>query len=133
MSGKSNNTAHAKSNAADQPSGKDLGNFTSFLHGQMAAHFHAASSGYSTSTYGPISAFLPGNLIKWIPKIAKYWFRKKHAFRDYKASERGTGIYALDDRVKISITGDWGTGTDEARQVGAAIEKAEPDFTIHLG
>ena len=134
MSGKSKNTAQAQSNAAaDKPSGKDLGNFTSFLYGQTAANFHAAGSGYSTTAYNPISAFLPSNLIKWIPKIAKYWFHKKHAFRDYTASERGTGIYALDDRVKISIAGDWGTGTDEARQVGAAIEQAEPDFTIHLG
>jgi hypothetical protein len=134
MPGKSNNTAQAQSNeAADQPAGKDLGNFTSFLHGQTAANFHAAGSGYSTTTYDPISSFLPSNLIKWIPKVAKYWFHKKHAFRDYTAPERGTGIYALDDRVKISIAGDWGTGTDEARQVGAAIEKAESDFTIHLG
>jgi hypothetical protein len=134
MPGKSKNTAKAQPDAAsDQTSGKDLGNFTSFLHGQMAAHFHAAGSGYSTSTYGPISAFLPSNLIKWIPKIAKYWFRKKHAFRDYADSDRGTGIYALDDRVKISVAGDWGTGTDEAKQVAAAIERAESDFTIHLG
>jgi hypothetical protein len=35
--------------------------------------------------------------------------------------------------VKISIAGDWGTGTDEARIVAAAMEKSDPDFTIHLG
>src|ERR1035437_8855390 len=31
------------------------------------------------------------------------------------------------------LAGDWGTGTDEARIVAAAMEKSEPDFTIHLG
>ena len=35
--------------------------------------------------------------------------------------------------MKISIAGDWGTGTDEARIVAAAMEKSEADFTIHLG
>jgi hypothetical protein len=57
----------------------------------------------------------------------------KHAFRDYTTHGRGTGIYLIDDRLKISIAGDWGTGTDEARIVAAAMEKSEADFTIHLG
>src|ERR1019366_1984772 len=46
---------------------------------------------------------------------------------------KGTGTYPIDDRVKISLAGDWGTGTDEARIVAAAMEPSEPDFTIHLG
>src|SRR6204780_2301444 len=92
-------------------SGKDLGNYTGFAHSRITAHLRASLAGYSTTTYDPISAFLSTRLFKWIPQVAKYWFHRKHAFRDYTASERGTGIYALDDRVKISIAGDWGTGT----------------------
>jgi len=114
-------------------SGKDLGNFTGFGHSRIAAHFRAAQTGYSTTTYGPIAAFLPGRLFKWIPQVAKYWFHKKHAFRDYTAQGKGTGIYPIDDRVKISVAGDWGTGTDEARIVASAMEKSAPEFTIHLG
>src|ERR1017187_9814021 len=114
-------------------SGKDLGNFTGFAHSRTSAHFHAALGGYSSATYDPIAAFLPSRLVKWIPQVAKYWFHKKHAFRDYTTQGKGTGIYPIDDRVKISIPGDWGTGTDEARIVAAAMEKSEPDFTIHLG
>ncbi len=114
-------------------SGKDLGNFTGYAHSRIAAHFHASRSGYSTSTYDPISAFLPTRLLKWIPQVAKFWFHKRHPFRDYTTKEKGTGIYPIDDRAKISIAGDWGTGTDEARIVASAIKKAEPDFTIHLG
>src|SRR6204780_1323860 len=113
--------------------GKDLGNFTGFAHSRIAAHFHAALTGYSTATYDPIAAFLPNRLFAWVPHVAKYWFRKKHAFRDYTAHGKGSGIYPLDDRAKISIAGDWGTGTDEARTVAAAMAHSDPDFTIHLG
>jgi hypothetical protein len=112
---------------------KDLGNFTGFAHSRISAHFQAAAAGYSTGKYDPIEAFLPNRLFKWIPQIAKYWFHKKHAFRDYTTHGKGTGIYPIDDRVKIGMAGDWGTGTDEARIVAEAMEKSNPDFTIHLG
>jgi hypothetical protein len=113
--------------------GKDLGNFTSYSHSRIAAHFHASRTGYSTDTYDPISAFLPSRLLKWIPQVVKFWFHKKHPFRDYTTKGKGTGIYQIDDRVKISMAGDWGTGTDEAKTVAEAMKKSEPDFTIHLG
>src|ERR1700681_2163576 len=87
-------------------SGKDLGNFTGFAHSRLSAHFQAARTGYSRATYDPIAAFLPNRLFAWIPKVAKYWFRKKHAFRDYTTAGKGTGIYSIDDRVTIRIAGD---------------------------
>src|ERR1035438_7603664 len=114
---KSNKSAERRHGTSDEAaSGKDLGNFTGFAHSRITAHFHAALGGYSTATYDPIAAFLPSRLLKWIPQVAKYWFHKKHVFRDYTMHGKGTGIYQIDDRVKISIAGDWGTGTDEARQ-----------------
>ncbi|MFZ0038074.1 MAG: metallophosphoesterase [Candidatus Acidiferrales bacterium] len=127
-----NDEPKGKATGAAGP-GKDLGNFTSYAHSRLAAHFQATRTGYSTTTYDPIAAFLPGRLLKWIPQVAKYWFHKKHSFRDYTAQGKGTGIYEIEDRVKIGIAGDWGTGTDEAKTVAAAMEKADPDFTIHLG
>jgi hypothetical protein len=114
-------------------SGKDLGNFTSFFHSRSVAHFHAAGSGYSTAKYDPLSALLPTRLFQWIPRVAKYWFHKRHPFRDYTAQERGTGIYLIDDQLKLSLIGDWGTGTDEAQKVATCVREANPDFTIHLG
>jgi hypothetical protein len=115
---------HRRGMPDETGSGKDLGNFKGLAFSRISAHFHAARAGYSTATYDPISAFLPNRLFEWIPKVAKYWFHKKHAFRDYTMHEKGTGIYPIDDRVKISIAGDWGTGTDEARIVAAAKEPA---------
>ena len=79
----------------EEGSGKDLGNFTGFANSRIAAHFHAARAGYSTTTYDPISAFLPNRLFEWIPKVAKYWFHKRHAFRDYTTHGKGIGIYPI--------------------------------------
>src|SRR5580700_95428 len=134
MGVKSKKRAESRRQApGERGSGKDLGNYTGFAHSRISSHFQSVRAGYSTATYDPIAAFLPGRLFKWIPQVAKYWFHKKHAFRDYTTPGKGTGIYPIDDRVKISIAGDWGTGTDEARIVAAAMEKSDPDFTIHLG
>jgi hypothetical protein len=130
---KSKKSADRRGTPEETAPGKDLGNFKGFTLSRISAHFHAAGAGYSTATYDPISAFLPSRLFQWIPQVAKYWFHKRHAFRDYTTHGKGTGIYAIDDRVKISIAGDWGTGTDEARIVAAAMEKSGADFTIHLG
>ena len=65
--------------------------------------------------------------------MARYWFHKKHPFRDYTTRGKGTGIYPIGDRAKISIAGDWGTGTDEARIVATGMQRGDPDYTIHLG
>jgi len=100
---------------------------------RITAHFHAARAGYSTATIRSISAFLPNRLFEWIPRVAKYWFRKRHGFRDYTTHGKGTGIYPIDDRVKISLAGDWGTGTDEAGIVAAAMEKIRGGFHDSLG
>src|SRR5260370_27574138 len=98
----------------------------------MSSHFRAGRTGSSTATYDPLAAFLPNRLSVWIPAVAKYWFHKKHAFRDYTTHGKGTGIYPIDDRAKISLAGDWGTGTDEARMVAADERKSGPCVTIYL-
>jgi Calcineurin-like phosphoesterase len=112
---------------------KDLGNLSGPLHSGLASHFLAGASGYSTTTYDPLKAFLPGHLLTWISHVAKFWFGRKHAFRDYGASGKGNGIYQIGDRSRVSLIGDWGTGTDEAQLVAECVAKQKPDFTIHLG
>ncbi len=124
---------HPRGPDGEAPSGKDLGNFTGFAHSVTASHFHSVRANYSTSTYDPISSFLPSKFFVWIARVAKYWFHKRHKFRDYTAHDKGNGIYPIEDRVKISVVGDWGTGTDEARIVASAMQRSEPDFTVHLG
>jgi hypothetical protein len=128
---KSPTTEHSD---ARKPSvGKDLKNFVGHWHMGLASHLRAASAAYSAETYTPFSALLPGKMWVWISHVAKYIFQKKHKFRDYTTSGKGTGIYPIADRVKISLLGDWGTGTDEASLVAEQVHKSNPDYTIHLG
>jgi hypothetical protein len=88
---------------------------------------------YSKDAYNPLFGLLPSRLVKWIPHVARYWFRKKHKFRDYTAPGNGTGVYKVDDQATFSLIGDWGTGTDEAEKVANCVRGFGPDFTIHLG
>lgn len=116
-----------------QPPGKDLGNFQGMLHTGFTSHFRAGGSRYSKTTYNPLNAFRPSHLAAWIPHVIRYWFHKKHAFHDYTAPGKGNGILTINDRVTVSLVGDWGTGTDEAEKVGACVQQFGPDYTIHLG
>lgn len=112
---------------------KVLGNFDGMWHTALGAHFRAGGSRYSQTTYDPLKAFRPDHLAAWIPQVMRYWFHKKHPFRDYRVPGKGNGIYTIADHATISLAGDWGTGTDEAQKVADCVQKFSPDFTIHLG
>jgi len=112
---------------------KDLGNFHHMFHSGLASHFRAGASSYSEDSYNPLFGFLPDRLMKWIPHVARYWFKKRCTFRDYSAAGVGAGVYAMEDRASLSLVGDWGTGTDEAQNVADCVNVFGPDFTIHLG
>jgi Calcineurin-like phosphoesterase len=112
---------------------KDLDNFSGAIHSGLASHIQAGASNYSTTTYDPLNAFGPGNLLAWASHVARFWFRRKFPYRDYTTSGHGTGIHRIESRAKLSLIGDWGTGTDEAQMVANQVAKAESDFTIHLG
>jgi hypothetical protein len=121
------------SGKAKKSTRKDLGNFEGMWHSGFASHFRAGGSGYSKGLYNPLNALLPGHLVAWIPHVIRYWFRKPHNFRDYTRTGHGTGIYTLEEKVTLSVAGDWATGTDEAQKVADCIQRFEPDFTVHLG
>lgn len=112
---------------------KDLGNFEGPFHFGLAAHFRAGGSSYSNEEYDALSAFLPGRLMKWIPHVAKFWFRKRHPFLDYSEAGHGNGIFPIEDRSTVSVLGDWATGTDESHLIAELVRQTPLDFTIHLG
>ncbi len=126
-------TSAGEASASNLGLRKDLGNFRGPYPSSFASHFSAGGSNYSSTTYDPLKAFLPGHFIVWIAHVAKFWFRKRHKFRDYSEPGRGDGIYEIADHSRISLVGDWGTGTDEAQTVADEVAKARPDYTIHLG
>jgi len=53
------------------------------FHSALAAHFHAAGSNYRRRRIVRWKAFLPGHLLTWISHVARFWFRRKHNFRDF--------------------------------------------------
>jgi Calcineurin-like phosphoesterase len=103
------------------------------FHAGFASHFRAGAASYSEGAYNPLFGFLPSRLAKWIPHVVRYWFQRRHEFRDYTALGTENGIYSIEDRVDLSLLGDWGTGTDEAQKVADCTNQFAPDFTIHLG
>ncbi len=42
-------------------------------------------------------------------------------------------LYRIPDQLRISMAGDWGTGTDEAATVAKRLEDCNADLTVHLG
>src|SRR5205085_9051128 len=71
----------------------------------------------------------------WIASYLRNRFGPRHAFADYRGAA-DSGVYALESgggSVRVSIAGDWASGTDEAAAVAAAMAAWNPHFTIHLG
>src|SRR5215467_3498217 len=88
-------------------------------------------------TFPQLQAFLPQNIWPWICSYLKFAFGRKHPFLRY-LSRGEQGVYDLQSEncregIRLSLTGDWGTGTTEARKVAARIKAFRPDYTIHLG
>lgn len=92
--------------------------------------------------YHQLRAFF--NTVVWVLTYLKYRIGRRHRFADY-SSEAVKGIYPLapdfpfnggsqrDDEIRVSLAGDWGTGTPEADLVANHIRRSRPHYTVHLG
>jgi len=102
-----------------------------------ASQLRQAAEATSPPNYPPEAMFAPAALVNWARTYLAYVFHKKHYFPEYTASPCAA-MYALADErggdgVRISIAGDWGTGTNEAQSVARQMVKFQPHFTIHIG
>jgi hypothetical protein len=96
-----------------------------------------AAEATSPPNYPPESLFDPRALLNWARTYLAYVFHKKHYFPAYTASS-GDAVYDLigehaGGEVRVSMAGDWGTGTNEAQCVARQMMRFQPHFTIHLG
>ena len=102
------------------------------------SQLHKATEEAAPPNYPPESMFSPSAVWGWIRNYLAYVFHKKHDFPPSTASPV-QAIYDLagddDDpeNVKVSIAGDWGTGTSEAESVADRMKEFQPHFTIHIG
>jgi len=74
----------------------------------------------------------------WIAKYFKSVFAGRYKPFPTYPLDGHSGIYPLhsatnSDTIRLSIAGDWGTGTEEAARVAENMSAFRPDYTIHLG
>ncbi len=77
-----------------------------------------------------LSAFTKKHVGEWLKEYWKYRIGRKHPFQTWI---NHSGVFTIPNSCKMSVAGDWGTGTDEAFEVGRRILESQPDYTIHLG
>jgi predicted phosphodiesterase len=92
----------------------------------------------TTSNFPLMAAFESGNLWPWITNYLKTSFTGK--FKPYPTypSDGTSGVYQMKandggDVIRVSIVGDWGTGTYESWKVAQCMADSAPDYMIHLG
>ncbi len=118
---------------------QDLRDLMGLSRSSLASHYRQEVDELADKMRFPhVMAFLlPKNLWAWVTSYLKHAFERKHPFMTYPlVGDRG--CYSLvsangSGRLRISIAGDWGTGTAEADRVAAHIQDLGPDYTIHLG
>jgi Calcineurin-like phosphoesterase len=102
--------------------------------------FRAAfeQTGHDVSKYWPtLAAFSPAAWWIFLREYGKHIVARRYPLPKYSESPTNC-VYPLKDSngasaVKVSITGDWGTGTQEAEDVVEGMMANDPHFTIHLG
>jgi hypothetical protein len=116
--------------------GKDLGRYQDLGRGPLTSYYRrlAAKAGHAPGAgiLQRLGAFTSSvsNYGKWASHVMRYAASPLHPFQKYPP---GGGIYPVNDKLSLSIAGDWGTGTDEALQVTTKMKEHGPDYTIHLG
>jgi len=90
------------------------------------------------TNFPKLRAFLSSYVWPWVCNYLKTAFHGKYKRYPAYAGTGDSGIYRLASAtsggpIKLSLAGDWGTGTEESWQIAQAMGDGEPDYTIHLG
>lgn len=126
------------------------------------ANLRRAAEAASPPNFPPASIFSPWALWGWAKTYLPLALEKKHAFPsdtgpgrglydlrgddlrgkdlpnddlrgDGVSPERAAAGQATAGTVRVSLAGDWGSGTAEAQAVAEHLKAFQPHFTIHLG
>lgn len=86
----------------------------------------------------PLLAVFMQSPFPWLAKYLKGILHGRHKPYPVYPLDGHTGVYPLHahgdaHEVRLSIAGDWGTGTEEALRVAEQMSAFRPDYTIHLG
>lgn len=132
-----------------QGPGKDLKDFENTPRSPLASYMLKAAvekhDEIKRRSHYLLAAFLPKAFWHWMTNYFSNRFGKKHKFQYYWDPSHDNGIYRLGDdslvggqsdpnaEIRVSLAGDWGTGTDESNEVANQIKQFKPHYTIHLG
>src|SRR5881394_2213994 len=94
---------------------------------------HLRASFASTGRYSPLAMFEEKQTWAWVSSyLNRYLFRAAHEFPD-ASNAPNQSMYQVPNDLRVSIAGDWGTGTREAESVAEQMIKwengAAPDLT----
>ena len=125
-------------NTANLRTKRSVGDLDVNQRSALLSQLHRAAEAAALPNYPPESMFDPSALGGWIRNYLAYIFRKKHDFHSCTASPTLALYDLLDENnsaenVRVSIAGDWGTGTGEAESVADRVRQFNSHFTIHLG
>ena len=83
--------------------------------------------------YTRLTAFL--QFWNWLVLYLRNIYKRKHPYQSYPSGETGIFSIATTDGgpIRMALTADWGTGTQEAEAVAVNIESSRPHYTVHLG
>jgi Calcineurin-like phosphoesterase len=124
--------------------GKDLQNFQNLPRSALLSYIARAAEQQKRFHYS-LSLLEPQALLQWITEYLGHRIGFRHKFLTYDSSSGDRGVYRLGDnsliggrpdpneQIRMSIAGDWGTGTDEAAEVAAMMQSFAPHYTVHLG
>ncbi len=111
------------------------------------AHLRVAKEAYraevppDASFPRKLAAFLRNQVWGWVWSYVRFRFGPRHKFQDYSGTG-DNGIYSLagssgdgadDGSVRVSLAGDWASGTLESETIAELIQAGAPHITIHLG
>jgi len=109
--------------------------FMAHLQGALAS---ASGSRKAGSGRFPLLAVFMQSPFPWLAKYLKGIFHRRYKPYPTYALDGHDGVYPLrssadHEEIRLSIAGDWGTGTEEAYRVAEHISAFRPDYSIHLG
>lgn len=91
-----------------------------------------------------LSAFLKNQVFGWLFSYIGFRFGPRHCFQTYDDTG-DDGIYRLagnsyfsgklqpNEDIRVSVAGDWATGTEESNRIAQRMTAFRPHYTIHLG
>src|SRR5258705_2928361 len=110
---------------------KDYKNLTHFV---IQNHARTEETKTKHKSSNLLDAFLNSKWVLWLFHYVKSRFGPRHRFETYETFP-DKGIYKLYSQhntsaIKLALLADWGTDTEESKQVGLAMAHHQPDYSI---